>query len=78
MIETKTRSLLKSLIWRIIAILNSFIILVSDVSERAIINALYMNISGFIIYYFFERVCNRISYGKAYSQKIGDSNDKSF
>jgi len=78
MIETKTRSLLKSLIWRIIAILNSFIILVSDVSERAIINALYMNISGFIIYYFFERACNRISYGKVYSQKIGDSNDKSF
>tara|TARA_Y100000296_G_C4993022_1_gene166353 strand:- start:149 stop:385 length:237 start_codon:yes stop_codon:yes gene_type:complete len=78
MIETKARSLLKSLVWRVIAIVNSFVILVSSVSERAIINALYMNISGFIIYYFFERVCNRISCGKVHSQKIGDSNDKSF
>lgn len=67
--ETKARSLLKTVAWRIIAILNSFIVLSSGISEKALTNALYMNISGFIMYYFFERLCNYISWGKTSNQK---------
>ena len=62
--ETRRRSILKTIIWRMIAILNSYVILVSATTDDALLNALFMNITGFIIYYFYERVCNQISYGK--------------
>jgi hypothetical protein len=47
-----------------IAILNSYVILVSTTTDDALLNALFMNLTGFIIYYFYERVSNQISYGK--------------
>ncbi len=67
--ETRQRSILKTVIWRIIAILNSFVILVSTTTDDALLNALFMNITGFIIYYFYERVCNQISYGKVKTEE---------
>ena len=62
--ETRRRSILKTIIWRMIAILNSYVILVSTTTDDALLNALFMNLTGFIIYYFYERVSNQISYGK--------------
>ena len=53
-----------------IAILNSYVILVSATTDDALLNALFMNLTGFIIYYFYERVSNQISYGKIEVEEI--------
>ena len=47
-----------------IAILNSYLILVLMISDTPIYNALLMNLTGFIIYYFYERVCDKIKAGR--------------
>ena len=62
--ETRFRTILKSIAWRMIAILNSFIILTLDFSKIALTNAILMNISGFLIYFFFERLCDKIPHGR--------------
>jgi len=62
--ETKTRSITKTKIWRMIAILNSYLILVLVISDTPIYNALLMNLTGFIVYYFYERVCDKIEAGR--------------
>ena len=61
--ESWQRSIIKTFGWRVLAILNSFGVLVSGLSEDALWNALGMNLTGFILYYFYERVCNQIPYG---------------
>ena len=63
-IETKKRTIIKTFSWRIVAILNSFLVLTVNVTDNNFLNALYMNITGFIVYYFFERLWNKIKYGK--------------
>lgn len=63
--ETKTRTIIKTVTWRLVATLNSFCILLlfANMGSSDLEKAIYMNISGFFIYYIFERVCNTISYG---------------
>lgn len=61
--ETKKRTLVKTIIWRIIATLNSFAILTINLKDN-LKSAILMNITGFIIYYFFERIFNNIKWGK--------------
>ena len=61
--ETKKRSLVKTLAWRVIAILNSFTVLILNLTNDALENALIMNLTGFIVYYGYERLCNTISWG---------------
>ena len=63
-IETKKRTILKTFSWRIVAILNSFLVLTVNVTDNNFLNALYMNITGFVVYYFFERLWNKIKYGR--------------
>jgi uncharacterized membrane protein len=63
-VETKKRTVLKTFSWRMVAILNSFLVLTVNVTDNNFLNALYMNITGFIVYYFFERLWNKIKYGK--------------
>jgi uncharacterized membrane protein len=63
-VETKQRTILKTISWRMVAILNSFLVLTVNVTDSNFLNALYMNITGFIVYYFFERLWNKIKYGK--------------
>lgn len=63
-IETKKRSLTKTTMWRIIAILNSYFVLTFSISKDNLVNAILMNISGFIIYYLYERIWNKISWEK--------------
>tara|TARA_Y100001937_G_scaffold128131_1_gene202649 strand:- start:1350 stop:1559 length:210 start_codon:yes stop_codon:yes gene_type:complete len=62
--ETKTRSVTKTILWRIVAILNSYLVLLSGVSSQALINALLMNLTGFFVYYFYERIWNKIKMGR--------------
>ena len=62
--ETKKRSFVKALTWRIIAVLNSFAILALNMTGEPLENALIMNLTGFVIYFSFERLCNMISWGK--------------
>ena len=63
-VETKQRTILKTISWRMVAILNSFLVLTVNITDSNFLNALYMNITGFIVYYFFERIWNKIKYGK--------------
>jgi uncharacterized membrane protein len=63
-VETKKRTILKTFSWRMVAILNSFLVLTVNITDNNFLNALYMNITGFIVYYFFERIWNKIKYGK--------------
>jgi uncharacterized membrane protein len=62
--ETRTRSIMKTVLWRVIAIFNSYLVLVFMVSDEPMYNALLMNLTGFIIYYFYERFWGNISKGK--------------
>lgn len=64
--ETKARSLLKSLFWRIIATLNNFTIsyLYLHKVNESIAMAILANICGLILYYFYERIWNNIKWGK--------------
>lgn len=62
--DSKKRSLAKTIIWRLVATLNSFIILVTIPTSIAIYLAIAMNITGFLIYYIYERIWNKIKWGK--------------
>ncbi len=62
--ETKTRSIIKSVLWRLTATVNSFLILSLALSGDNLSNAIYMNITGLFVYFFYERIWNAISYGK--------------
>jgi uncharacterized membrane protein len=63
-VETKQRTILKTISWRMVAILNSFLVLTVNVTDSNFLNALYMNITGFVVYYVFERIWNKVKYGK--------------
>jgi hypothetical protein len=64
--ETKIRSTIKTIIWRIFATLNSYLILIcfNNLTDANLKKAIYMNISGFFVYYFYERAWNSIKWGK--------------
>ena len=62
--ETRLRSFVKSILWRVLPTLNSFLVLTANVSNNNLKNAIYMNITGLIIYFLYERVWNKIKYGK--------------
>jgi len=62
--ETRSRSTQKSITWRLIAFSNSWIILALGLNEIPFWNAVIMNVTGMIMFYFHERVWNRIRYGK--------------
>jgi uncharacterized membrane protein len=62
--ETKKRTVYKSVTWRMVAIINSWAILSFSMSKSNLINALLMNLTGFFIFYIFERVWTRIKYGR--------------
>ena len=65
-IETKTRSITKAILWRLVAVTNSFVIswLFFETIAAALGAALAMNVTGLIIYYVYERVWNRVNWGK--------------
>ncbi len=61
--ETKTRTLTKTVMWRVVAVFNSFAILSLAFSKDSLTNAIAMNITGFFVYYLYERIWNKIPYG---------------
>jgi hypothetical protein len=63
-IETKVRTLTKTITWRVVAVLNSYITLVVFSSSGDLYKAILMNISGFFAFYIFERIWNDIKWGK--------------
>ena len=62
--EAKKRSFVKTFVWRIIAILNSFTVLTLNMTDEPLKNALIMNLTGFVIYFSYERLFNKILWGR--------------
>jgi hypothetical protein len=62
--ETKKRTFVKAVAWRLIAIVNSFTILTLGIADGNLENALLMNASGIIVYFLFERAANQVESGK--------------
>jgi uncharacterized membrane protein len=62
--ETKKRSIYKALSWRVVALLNSWIVLALAFTQSSFWNAFVMNIIGFVLYFIFERVWNNIDWGR--------------
>jgi len=63
-IETKKRSVFKGITWRIVAVINSWVVLTVVMSGSNIEKAVIMNISGFFVFYIFERIWSKIKYGR--------------
>lgn len=63
-VETKKRTLFKTISWRVVAVMNSWTILSMGFIESNFWNAIIMNISGFIFFYLFERIWSKINYGR--------------
>lgn len=63
--ETKKRTISKSITWRMVAIMNSWtvLVLVTD-AYSSLTKALIMNITGFVVFYVFERIWSKIKYGR--------------
>jgi len=62
--ETKKRSIFKAISWRVVAVLNSWTVLSLMITKSNFWNAIIMNVSGFIFFYIFERVWNKIKFGR--------------
>ena len=67
--ESKKRTLFKTISWRVVATLNSWIILSVVMSGGNFTKAIIMNITGFVVFYFFERIWSRINYGRSVDDK---------
>jgi uncharacterized membrane protein len=63
MLETKKRTLIKSILWRLFATTNSFLVLCLSLNN-ALKSAILMNITGLIIYYLYERIWNKVKWGR--------------
>ena len=62
--ETRSRSLRKSVGWRIIAVINSYIILAMYFTDSPLYNAIAMNVTGAVLYYVYERLWNNTKGGR--------------
>lgn len=62
--ETKKRSIYKALSWRVVALLNSWVVLALSFTQSSFWNAMVMNVIGFFLYFLFERIWNKIKYGR--------------
>jgi|TARA_B100001758_G_C18393056_1_gene604137 uncharacterized membrane protein len=58
--ESKKRSFSKTISWRVIAIINSYVVLVSLFTDDPFWNAIIMNVTGAVMYYIHERFWNNI------------------
>ena len=67
--ETKKRTLFKTISWRVVAVFNSWIILALVVDGSNFMKAFLMNVTGFIIFYVFERIWSKIKYGRYTTDK---------
>ena len=63
-LETKHRTTFKAITWRVCAVVNSYVALQMFPDHGNLYKALIMNATGFFVFYFFERLWNRIQWGK--------------
>lgn len=68
--ETRARSVVKTIGWRIVATANSFVVSFWFFGEllAAGTAAILMNVSGFFIMYLWERIWNKVQWGKQQSR----------
>ncbi len=59
--DSKKKSARKTISWRLIAVVNSFLILTVTWTDSPLWNALWMNLTGAVLYYIHERLWKRIS-----------------
>jgi uncharacterized membrane protein len=62
--ETRARSTKKGLSWRLIAFVNSWLVLEFGLTQEAFYNAVIMNVTGVVFFYFHERIWNNVDGGK--------------
>jgi|TARA_B110001454_G_C12711648_1_gene430962 uncharacterized membrane protein len=62
--ETKTRSVRKSIGWRVVAFSNSWMILTLGLTEIPLYNAVIMNVTGIVYFYLYERMWNKSQSGR--------------
>ena len=62
--ETRERSIRKSIGWRIVAVINSYIILAMYFTDSPLYNAITMNVTGAVLYYVYERLWNNSRKGR--------------
>ena len=62
--ETRERSIRKSIGWRIVAVVNSYIILAMYFTDSPLYNAITMNVTGADLYYVYERLWNNSRKGR--------------
>ena len=62
--ETRERSVRKSIGWRIVAVINSYIILAMYFTDSPLYNAIAMNVTGAVLYYVYERLWNNSKHGR--------------
>ena len=62
--ETRARSTKKGLSWRLIAFVNSWLVLEFGLTQEALYNAVIMNVTGMVFFYFHERIWNNVDGGK--------------
>ena len=62
--ETRERSVRKSIGWRIVAVINSYIILAMYFTDSPLYNAIAMNVTGAVLYYVYERLWNNSKQGR--------------
>tara|TARA_R100001594_G_C3857729_1_gene220106 strand:+ start:270 stop:458 length:189 start_codon:yes stop_codon:yes gene_type:complete len=58
--DSKRRSFSKTVSWRTVAVINSYVVLAMAFTNSPLWNAIVMNIFGAILYYVHERVWNKI------------------
>jgi len=73
--ESKKRTLLKTVSWRVVATLNSWIILSVVMSGGNLTRAVIMNITGFVVFYFFERIWSKINYGRSVDDDVKENSN---
>lgn len=66
MFETKTRSVVKSIIWRVLATINGFVVAFIYLGEikQSMKIAIVANITGLILYFLHERWWNIVGWGR--------------
>ena len=57
--DSARKTLSKTASWRLIAIINSFAILALQWTEAPLWNAIWMNLTGAVLYYVHERLWNK-------------------
>ena len=62
--ETRQRSIRKSIGWRVLAIINSYIILAIGLTDIPLYNAIIMNVLGVVYFYMYERLWDKSQSGR--------------